>query len=211
MGGVALQKGELGLLLGRNPGCLHGFPSVLGCRPCVRRAAVQRRESPCRGCQSPGDGSRCDRGSPRSRWSEGRPSRGSSSRRITRRECPLFNVSQAQWVSWKTETKQERGRKKETGGTEGAESRKLLLTKVRICRQEGLGRHGAAHIACTAVQRPNMPDDGILVKKVSLLFCHCAYDIFHRQIVVALCGLYGLPGQLCYGQSTKYETHCYAP
>ena len=143
LGGVALQKGELGLLLGKNPGCHHGFPSVLGCRPCVRRAAVQRKESPCRGCQSPGDGSQCDQGSPRSRWSGGRPSRGSSSRRIRRRECPLFNVSQAQWVSSrKTETKQERGRKKETGGTEGAESRKgLLLTKVRVRRKERLSRH----------------------------------------------------------------------
>lgn len=41
----------------------------------------------------------------------------------------------------------------------------MLLTKVRICRQEGLGGHGAAHVACTAVQRPNMPGDAILVKK----------------------------------------------
>ena len=65
----------------------------------------------------------------------------------------------------KTETKQERGRKKETGGTEGAESRKLLLTEVGVCRQEGLGGHGAAHVACAAVQRPNMPDGAILIKK----------------------------------------------
>ena len=166
MASVAPQTAELELLLGKNQGCHPGCPSVLGCRPCVRRAAVQRKVNPCRGCQSRGGESQCGRGSPRSRWSGGRPNRGSSSRMIRRRECPLFNVSQAQWVSSrKTETKQERGRKKETGGTEGAESRKFLLTKVRICRQEGLGGHGAAHVARTTVQRPNMPGNGNLVIK----------------------------------------------
>ena len=82
--------------------------------------------------------------------------------------------------------------KKETGGTEGAAT--LLLTEVRICGQERLGGHGAAHVACAAVQRPNMPDGAILIKKDSLLFCHCAYDMYilgtiRRRMVVALCGL----------------------
>ena len=83
----------------------------------------------------------------------------------------------------KTETKQEKGRKKETGGTEGAESRKLLLTKVRICRQEGLGGHGAAHVACTPVQRPNMPDDAILVKKYNYcsVIARVIYSGHHPQ------------------------------
>lgn len=43
----------------------------------------------------------------------------------------------------KMETKQERGRKKETGGTEGAESRKLLLSEYSP-RSESVGRRGWA-------------------------------------------------------------------
>ena len=112
---MLLQTNEHELLSGRNLGFPLDYPLVLECTPCVRRVCVQRMESPCRCCRSRGDGSQCGRGSPRSRWSEGRPSTMSSSRRTRRRACPLVSMLvRLSVLVGKTETKQER-KKKETG------------------------------------------------------------------------------------------------
>ena len=115
MEGGLPQTIEHELLSGTNLGFPHDYPLVLECTPCVRRGGVQRTESPCRCCRSRGDGSQCGRGSPRSRWSEGRPSTMSSSRRTRRRACPLVSMLvRLSVLVGKTETKQER-KKKETG------------------------------------------------------------------------------------------------
>ena len=206
---MAPQTAELELLLGKNQGFHPGCPSVLVCRLCVRRAAVPRKVNPCRGCQSRGGESQCGRGSPRSRWSGGRPNRGSSSRMIRRRECPLFNVSQAQWVSSrKTETKQERGRKKETGGRKASKAKNCY--SVSTHQGQSLSGGGVGRTwSCPRCPYYRAKTEHAWQQesryKVSLSFCQCKTMIYSEHqpqtdSLVALCGLYSLDGQLCYGQ-----------
>ena len=159
----------------KNPGCHHGFLSVLGCRPCVTMAAVQRKGSPCRGCQSPGGGSQCGRGSPTSRWSAGRRSRGSSSRRIRMRECPLFNVSQTQWVSWENRNKTgERHEERNRG-----DGRRRKPQRCYSPRSESVGRRGWADMELPTLPVLPCRDRTCLMVRFSLKKTHYCSVIAH--------------------------------